>query len=64
MSDKRGPGRPLTPGNEPGKDGCPQMMLRLEPETMAKVRARGGQAWVKAVIREALESEDSTPRAQ
>lgn len=51
-------GRPLTPGNEPGSDGCPQMMLRLPPEKMVQVRARGGQAWVKKLIDEALEARE------
>lgn len=54
MSERKTAGRPLTPGNQPGRDGCPQMMLRLPPEKMAQVRARGGQAWVKKLIDEAL----------
>lgn len=55
MSDKRGPGRPLTPGNAPGQDGCPQLLLRLPPAEMEQVRARGGQAWVRELIRLALQ---------
>lgn len=57
-SDKRGPGRPLTPGNQPGADGCPQLRLRLEPEVMEQVRARGGPAWARRVILEALEARE------
>lgn len=56
VSAKPRRGRPLTPGNKPGGDGCPQMMLRLPPEEMEQVRARGGQPWVRGLIREALQA--------
>lgn len=58
MHNQRGPGRPLTPGNEPGKDGCPQLRLRLRPELYAQVMSLGGQAWARQVIVEALEARE------
>lgn len=56
MHNQRGPGRPLTPGNEPGKDGCPQLRLRLAPEAFAQVQERGGAPWARGVILAALQA--------
>lgn len=50
MSAKRAPGRPLTPGNEPGSDGNAKLSIRLTPAQRAEVRARGGATWAREVL--------------
>lgn len=39
MSAKRAPGRPLTPGNEPGSDGNAKLSIRLTPAQCAHCNA-------------------------
>lgn len=53
-SAKRRPGRPLTPGNEPGRDGCPQLKIRLTPADLARIQQAGGSTWAREVLLAAL----------
>lgn len=54
MSNTKRPGRPLTPGNQPGSDGCPQLRIRLTPEDLARVQQAGGSSWAREVLLAAL----------
>lgn len=54
-NEKRGPGRPLTPGNTPGSDGNPVLRIRLTPSDLERVQQAGGSSWAREVILEALE---------
>lgn len=57
------PGRPLTPGNQPGSDGNPTLQIRLTPAQRAEVLARGGATWARQVLLEALkEASDASRR--
>lgn len=47
---KRGPGRPLTPGNAPGSDGCPQIRFRVSPEDYKRIQEAGGSSWVRDTV--------------
>ncbi len=51
---KRPRGRPTKYPERKGR-GAPWFKIRLDPELIEQVKARGGSAWVRGLIREALE---------
>ena len=51
---KRAPHRPRVYDGQ----GAPRLTLRLAPEVLEQVMERGGSAWVRRVIQEALERDE------
>ena len=64
MSEKRGPGRPLTPGNTPGNDGCPTLRIRMAPADLERVRQAGGSTWAREVLLAALHTQKGPPHQE
>lgn len=64
MSAKRGPGRPLTPGNEPGNNGNPTLRIRMAPADLERVHRAGGSAWARGVLLAALTSVEGLEAAE
>lgn len=53
-TEKRPPHRPRVYDGA----GAPRLSLRLAPDILAQVKARGGAVWVRQLILEALARED------